>query len=266
QVMMDNFVARRASPVIFQRLVETNNPHSMEVLDISASIRRLAKRLEKPLYSIISQLSEIKTKTPSPVPTGIRRFIAKRAIMRKMMGRGLDYAYPYVEKQYTILALDNSGSMQGFIPSLVAAALAALGRKDVEVYFAPNGYVTSIVTSKGRHAIVKDICNYYEGGSCTDALLEYRKTSPIIFVGDMHGMRIFVENAVKRGHQVLWIAVLPDLLDNPYENLYVLDELRRLTAKYPNLRIHVVRDITPRLLEKVASTLFSSKRLVIHKG
>jgi hypothetical protein len=169
-----------------------------EIVEIDGKYRNkesVARMLANAIYRLIEYLSD-ETKNPSNIPSPSSVLNVKRLLLRPYERKPLSSYYYYRERSSVIIILDNSGSMNWLEDELNAFFNAALMRRDIELYIAPNGSIEKKYdfAEKRFHSIS------HEYG------MQLIRASglPVIYFGDFDGADTAVE--LSWTNRVFWVC------------------------------------------------------------
>ncbi|MHA1632487.1 MAG: hypothetical protein ACTSXC_06740, partial [Candidatus Freyarchaeota archaeon] len=146
--------------------------------------------LRKQFYGLIERIAEVETNVESH--SDFSRYSMRKLMFRRYTGKTPNQCKVGRVREAVILILDTSGSMAWWANLLNELANAALKRKDVDLYMAPNGIIGTRVTLTG--SIKAD----------HDEFIKKTKGRRIIYVGDFDGANTPVELSWK--NDVVWFC------------------------------------------------------------
>jgi len=166
-----------------QQAFEINEEHNIE------------RQLYLTFYRLVEYLSD-EEKQPTLLPGQTLVLNVKKLMMRQYERKPINAYYYYRTRSQVVLILDNSGSMAWLMDELSTFFKAALKRKDVIIYVAPNGHIEEYYNDKTKRFEVID----HE-----DAIQQIIKSSlPVIYVGDFDGANTPIE--LSWTNRVYWIC------------------------------------------------------------
>ena len=174
--------------------VDTPRYNTQQVFKIN--VKHVIKRqLYLAFYRLVEYLSD-EEKQPTLLPGQTLILNVKKLMMRQYERKPLDAYYYYRTRSQVILILDNSGSMTWLVTELNTFFKAALKRKDVQIYIAPNGHIEEYYNDKTKR---------FEVIRHEDAIQQIIKSSlPAIYVGDFDGANTPIE--LSWTNRVYWIC------------------------------------------------------------
>jgi len=153
------------------------------------------RQLYLTFYRLVEYLSD-EEKQPTSLPGPTLVLNVKKLMMRQYERKPLNAYYYYRTRSQVVLILDNSGSMDWLMDELDTFFNAALKRKDVQIYIAPNGYIQQYYNDKAKH---------FEPIDHEDAIHRIVQSSlPVIYVGDFDGANTPIE--LSWTNRVYWIC------------------------------------------------------------
>jgi hypothetical protein len=174
--------------------VDTPRYNTQQVFKINVK-HAIKRRLYLAFYRLVEYLSD-EEKQPTLLPGQTLILNVKKLMMRQYERKPLDAYYYYRTRSQVILILDNSGSMTWLVTELNTFFKAALKRKDVQIYVAPNGHIEEYYNDKTKRFEVID--HQY-------AIQQIIKSSlPAIYVGDFDGANTPIE--LSWTNRVYWIC------------------------------------------------------------
>ena len=148
------------------------------------------------LYKLVEYLSdEEKMLTPEPV-SQTQSLNVKKLLFRQYERKPISAYYYYKERSETILILDNSGSMSWLQTELDTFFNAALKRKDIQVFLAPNGIIEEEYNTKTKK--FQEIEHERAMRTIVQSGL------PVLYVGDFDGGDTPVE--LSWTNKIFWIC------------------------------------------------------------
>jgi hypothetical protein len=171
--------------------------NSSEVVKIDGKYRKesAARMLANAIYRLIEYLSD-ETKNPSTIPSPSSVLNIKRLLLRPYERKPLSSYYYYRERSSVIIILDNSGSMNWLEDELNSFFNAALMRKDIELYIAPNGKIEE------KYDLTKK--EFYSISHERGMQLIVVSGLPVIYFGDFDGADTPVE--LSWTNRVFWVC------------------------------------------------------------
>ena len=155
----------------------------------------IKRQLYLTFYRLVEYLSD-EEKQPTLLPGQTLVLNVKKLMMRQYERKPLNAYYYFRTRSQVFLILDNSGSMTWLIDELDTFFKAALKRKDVIIYVAPNGYIVSYYNDKTKR---------FEEISHEDAIQQIIKSSlPVVYIGDFDGANTPIE--LSWTNRVYWIC------------------------------------------------------------
>ena len=149
-----------------QQAFEINEKHSVK------------RQLYLTFYRLVEYLSD-EEKHPTLLPGPTLVLNVKKLMMRQYERKPLNAYYYFRTRSQVVLILDNSGSMDWLMDELDTFFKAALKRKDVIIYVAPNGYIQQYYNDKTKH---------FELIGHEDAIHRIVQSSlPVVYIGDFDG-------------------------------------------------------------------------------
>ena len=149
-----------------QQAFEINEKHSIK------------RQLYLTFYRLVEYLSD-EEKHPTLLPGPTLVLNVKKLMMRQYERKPLNAYYYFRTRSQVVLILDNSGSMDWLMDELDTFFKAALKRKDVIIYIAPNGYIQQYYNDKTKH---------FELIGHEDAIHRIVQSSlPVVYIGDFDG-------------------------------------------------------------------------------
>jgi len=174
--------------------VDTPEYNTQQAFEINGE-RNVKKQLYLAFYRLVEYLSD-EEKQPTLLPGQTLVLNVKKLMMRQYERKPLNAYYYYRTRSQIVLILDNSGSMEWLIDELDTFFKAALKRKDVQIYIAPNGYIVSYYNDKTK--LFEPIDHDY-------AIRQIiRSGLPVIYVGDFDGANTPIE--LSWTNRVYWIC------------------------------------------------------------
>jgi chemotaxis protein histidine kinase CheA len=153
------------------------------------------RQLYLAFYRLVEYLSD-EEKQPTLLPGQTLVLNVKKLMMRQYERKPLNAYYYYRTRSQVVLMLDNSGSMEWLIDELSTFFEAALKRKDVQIYVAPNGHIEEYYNDKTK--LFELIDHDY-------AIRQIiRSGLPVIYVGDFDGANTPIE--LSWTNRVYWIC------------------------------------------------------------
>ena len=166
-----------------EQAFEINEKHSIK------------RQLYLAFYRLVEYLSD-EEKQPTLLPGPTLVLNVKKLMMRQYERKPLNAYYYFRTRSQVVLILDNSGSMTWLLDELNTFFKAALKRKDVIIYVAPNGYIVSSYNDKTKR---------FEEISHEDAIQQIIKSSlPVVYIGDFDGANTPIE--LSWTNRVYWIC------------------------------------------------------------
>jgi chemotaxis protein histidine kinase CheA len=157
--------------------------------------RNVKRQLYLTFYRLVEYLSD-EEKQPTLLPGQALIWNVKKLMMRQYERKPLNAYYYYRTRSQVVLILDTSGSMEWLIDELDTFFKAALKRKDVQIYVAPNGNIEEYYNDKTK--LFEPIYHDY-------AIQQIiRSGLPIIYVGDFDGANTPIE--LSWNNRVYWIC------------------------------------------------------------
>jgi chemotaxis protein histidine kinase CheA len=135
-------------------------------------------------YTFIEYLSDEENQTTLQPGSSLILNI-KKLMIRQYERKPLNAYYYYKTRSQVILILDNSGSMAWLMNELNTFFKAALKRKDVQIYVAPNGQIEEYYNDKTKQFEVID------HGDAIQQII--RSSLPVIYIGDFDGANTAIE-------------------------------------------------------------------------
>jgi len=155
----------------------------------------IKRQLYLAFYRLVEYLSD-EEKQPTLLPGQTLVLNVKKLMMRQYERKPLNAYYYYRTRSQVILILDNSGSMKWLMDELSTFFEAAVKRKDVQIYIAPNGYIEEYYNDKTKIS---------EPIDHEDAIQQIiRSGLPVIYVGDFDGANTPIE--LSWTNRVYWIC------------------------------------------------------------
>jgi len=155
----------------------------------------IKRQLYLTFYRLVEYLSD-EEKQPTLLPGPTLVLNVKKLMMRQYERKPINAYYYFRTRSQVILILDNSGSMTWLLDELNTFFKAALKRKDVIIYVAPNGYIVSYYNDKTKR---------FEEISHEDAIQQIIKSSlPVVYIGDFDGANTPIE--LSWTNRVYWIC------------------------------------------------------------
>ena len=153
------------------------------------------RQLYLTFYRLVEYLSD-EEKQPTSLLSPTLVLNVKKLMMRQYERKPLNAYYYYRTRSQVVLILDNSGSMDWLMDELDTFFNAALKRKDVQIYIAPNGYIQQYYNDKAKR---------FEPIDHEDAIHRIVQSSlPVIYVGDFDGANTPIE--LSWTNRVYWIC------------------------------------------------------------
>jgi len=153
------------------------------------------RQLYLAFYRLVEYLSD-EEKQPTLLPGSTLVLNVKKLMMRQYERKPINAYYYYRSRSQVVLILDTSGSMEWLIDELNTFFKAALKRKDVQIYVAPNGNIEEYYNDKTK--LFEPIYHDY-------AIRQIiRSGLPIIYVGDFDGANTPIE--LSWNNRVYWIC------------------------------------------------------------
>ena len=166
-----------------QQAFEINEKHSIK------------RQLYLAFYRLVEYLSD-EEKQPTLLPGPTLVLNVKKLMMRQYERKPLNAYYYFRTRSQVFLILDNSGSMTWLIDELDTFFKAALKRKDVIIYVAPNGHIEEYYNDKTKR---------FELIDHEDAIQQIIKSSlPVVYIGDFDGANTPIE--LSWTNRVYWIC------------------------------------------------------------
>jgi chemotaxis protein histidine kinase CheA len=157
--------------------------------------RNVKRQLYLAFYRLVEYLSD-EEKQPTLLPGQTLILNVKKLMMRQYERKPLNVYYYYRSRSQVVLILDTSGSMEWLIDELDTFFKAALKRKDVQIYVAPNGHIEEYYNDKTK--LFEPIYHDY-------AIQQIiRSGLPVIYVGDFDGANTPIE--LSWNNRVYWIC------------------------------------------------------------
>ena len=155
----------------------------------------IKRQLYLTFYRLVEYLSD-EEKQPTLLPGPTLVLNVRKLMMRQYERKPINAYYYYTTRSQVVLILDNSGSMTWLIDELDTFFKAALKRKDVIIYVAPNGHIEEYYNDKTKR---------FEEISHEDAIQQIIKSSlPVIYVGDFDGADTPIE--LSWSTRVYWVC------------------------------------------------------------
>jgi len=174
--------------------VDTSRYNTEQVFKINVK-HAIKRQLYLAFYRLVEYLSD-EEKQPTLLPGQTLILNVKKLMMRQYERKPLNAYYYYRTRSQVILILDNSGSMTWLVTELNTFFKAALKRKDVQIYVAPNGHIEEYYNDKTKR--FEQIAHEY-------AIQQIIKSSlPAIYVGDFDGANTPIE--LSWTNRVYWIC------------------------------------------------------------
>ena len=174
-----------------QNTYEYNTEEVVEIKETNNIIRQLYLKA----YRLIDYLSD-EEKNVTTITGENLVLNVKRLMLRQYERKPLNAYYYYRTRSHVILILDNSGSMNWLQVELQTFFKAALKRKDVEIYIAPNGGIVKKYDHKLKRMVYI---------SHIDAVREIVKSNlPVIYFGDFDGANLPIR--LSWTNKVYWIC------------------------------------------------------------
>jgi len=155
----------------------------------------IKRQLYLAFYRLIEYLSD-EEKQPTLLPGSTLILNVKKLMMRQYERKPINAYYYYRSRSQVVLILDTSGSMEWLIDELNTFFKAALKRKDVQIYVAPNGNIEEYYNDKTK--LFEPIYHDYAIQQIIHSGL------PIIYVGDFDGANTPIE--LSWNNRVYWIC------------------------------------------------------------
>jgi hypothetical protein len=153
------------------------------------------RQLYLAFYRLVEYLSD-EEKQPTLLPGSTLILNVKKLMMRQYERKPINAYCYYRSRSQVVLILDTSGSMEWLIDELNTFFKAALKRKDVQIYVAPNGNIEEYYNDKTK--LFEPIYHDY-------AIQQIiRSGLPIIYVGDFDGANTPIE--LSWNNRVYWIC------------------------------------------------------------
>ena len=166
-----------------QQAFEINEKHSIK------------RQLYLAFYRLVEYLSD-EEKQPTLLPGPTLVLNVKKLMMRQYERKPINAYYYFRTRSQVFLILDNSGSMTWLIDELDTFFKAALKRKDVIIYVAPNGHIEEYYNDKTKR---------FELIDHEDAIQQIIKSSlPVVYIGDFDGANTPIE--LSWTNRVYWIC------------------------------------------------------------
>jgi len=173
---------------------ETTQYNTQQAFKINEK-HSIKRQLYLTFYRLVEYLSD-EEKQPTLLPGPTLVLNVRKLMMRQYERKPINAYYYYTTRSQVVLILDNSGSMTWLIDELDTFFKAALKRKDVIIYVAPNGYIVSYYNDKTKR---------FEEISHEDAIQQIIKSSlPVIYVGDFDGADTPIE--LSWSTRVYWVC------------------------------------------------------------
>ena len=153
------------------------------------------RQLYLTFYRLIEYLSD-EEKQPTMLLGQTLVLNVKKLMMRQYERKPLNAYYYYRTRSQVVLILDTSGSMEWLIDELDTFFKAALKRKDVQIYVAPNGHIEEYYDYKTKR--FEPIYHDY----ATQQII--RSGLPVVYVGDFDGANTPIE--LSWNNRVYWIC------------------------------------------------------------
>ena len=155
----------------------------------------IKRQLYLAFYRLIEYLSD-EEKQPTLLPGSTLILNVKKLMMRQYERKPINAYYYYRSRSQVVLILDTSGSMEWLIDELNTFFKAALKRKDVQIYVAPNGNIEEYYNDKTK--LFEPIYHDYAIQQIIHSGL------PVIYVGDFDGANTPIE--LSWNNRVYWIC------------------------------------------------------------
>ena len=155
----------------------------------------IKRQLYLAFYRLIEYLSD-EEKQPTLLPGSTLILNVKKLMMRQYERKPINAYYYYRSRSQVVLILDTSGSMEWLIDELNTFFKAALKRKDVQIYVAPNGNIEEYYNDKTK--LFEPIYHDYAIQQIIHSGLQ------IIYVGDFDGANTPIE--LSWNNRVYWIC------------------------------------------------------------
>jgi len=166
-----------------EQAFEINEKHSIK------------RQLYLAFYRLVEYLSD-EEKQPTLLPGPTLVLNVKKLMMRQYERKPINAYYYFRTRSQVVLILDNSGSMTWLIDELDTFFKAALKRKDVIIYIAPNGHIEEYYNDKTKRF---ELINH------EDAIQQIIKSSlPVVYIGDFDGANTPIE--LSWTNRVYWIC------------------------------------------------------------
>ena len=173
---------------------DTPEYNTQQAFEINGE-RNVKKQLYLAFYRLVEYLSD-EEKQPTLLPGQTLVLNVKKLMMRQYERKPLNAYYYFRTRSQVVLILDNSGSMEWLVDELDTFFKAALKRKDVQIYVAPNGHIVSYYNDKTK--LFEPIDHDY-------AIRQIiRSGLPVIYVGDFDGANTPIE--LSWTNRVYWIC------------------------------------------------------------
>ena len=173
---------------------DTTQYNTQQAFEIDEE-HNIEKQLYLTFYRLVEYLSD-EEKQPTLLPGQTLVLNVKKLMMRQYERKPINAYYYYRTRSQVVLILDNSGSMTWLMDELSTFFKAAVKRKDVIIYVAPNGHIEEYYNDKTK--ISEPIDHDY-------AIQQIiRSGLPVIYVGDFDGANTPIE--LSWTNRVYWIC------------------------------------------------------------
>ena len=173
---------------------DTLKYNTQQAFNINGELN-VKRQLYLAFYRLVEYLSD-EEKQPTLLPGSTLILNVKKLMMRQYERKPINAYYYYRSRSQVVLILDTSGSMEWLIDELNTFFKAALKRKDVQIYVAPNGNIEEYYNDKTK--LFEPIYHDY-------AIQQIiRSGLPIIYVGDFDGANTPIE--LSWNNRVYWIC------------------------------------------------------------
>ena len=174
--------------------IDTPRYNTEQVFKINVK-HAIKRQLYLAFYRLVEYLSD-EEKQPTLLSGQMLILNVKKLMMRQYERKPLDAYYYYRTRSQVILILDNSGSMKWLVTELNTFFKAALKRKDVQIYIAPNGHIEEYYNDKTKR---------FEVIRHEDAIQQIiRSGLPVVYIGDFDGANTPIE--LSWTNRVYWIC------------------------------------------------------------
>jgi len=155
----------------------------------------IKRQLYLTFYRLVEYLSD-EEKQPMLLPGQTLVLNVKKLMMRQYERKPLNSYYYYRTRSQVVLILDTSGSMEWLMDELSTFFEAAVKRKDVQIYIAPNGHIEEYYDYKTK------LFELIDHDYAVQQII--RSGLPVIYIGDFDGANTPIE--LSWTNRVYWIS------------------------------------------------------------